>query len=250
VRPLLLATLALVLAGCAPAGVGAPPPLEVVRGPLDCERLEYTLVQDGTTLGSGTLTSSPGRGAQTWVLTQTYESAVHTERTDESTVTVGTDLAPVSSHRTIAQMGNVEEVRAEYGNGEGAAVVMLTRSMTGREADDPGQLRLRNAAYDNESAFWLWRVLPLEEGYRARYTSVNAYERSQATVDLSVVDVVQVPVPAGTFETWRVLVVAGRATRTAWIEVAAPHRLIQWDNGVSFMRLVRDSSSSFDCAGS
>ena len=56
-----------------------------------------------------------------------------------------------------------------------------------RATRKPDELRLRPNAYDNESSFWLWRALPLAEGYRTRYTSVNVFERTQTTVDLTVV---------------------------------------------------------------
>jgi hypothetical protein len=242
-----LALATLLLAACTAGRDGAAPVLEVVRPPAVCERLEYTLVQPGETLGSGTLLSRRQPNAPAWDLDQAYVSALDTERLDESHVTVDASLHPQASRRVIAQMGNLDEAGAEYRTTEERAVAVLTRVITGQAPVPPAELRLRDHAYDNESAFWLWRSLPLEEGYRARYTSVNAYERNQTTVDLSVVGRAEVTVPGGAFEAWRLLVVAGRATRTAWIEVAPPHRLVLWDNGVSFMQFVRDSSEEYPC---
>ena len=46
-----------------------------------------------------------------------------------------------------------------------------------------------------------------------------------------------IEVPAGSFEAWRVIVRNGRAIRSAWINVEAPHQLLQWDNGDLIFRL-------------
>ncbi len=244
---LLLGTLALAVSACAPAGPAAPPPPEIVRRPSTCEQLEYVLVQDGRTLGKGALSSMPQRPGE-WVLAQVYVSSIDTERIDEARAIVTESFAPRSASRLVAQMGNLDESSIEYRTVDDRAVGTITRKTTGRAPSEPAELRLRPHAYDNESSFWLWRALPLAEGYATRYNSVNVYEREQTTVDLTVVGTTEVTVPAGTFEVWRLLVVAGRASRTAWIEVAPPHRLVQWDNGVSFMQLVRDGSAQAPCA--
>ena len=49
---------------------------------MDCERLEYVLVQDGRTLGNGMLTARlrvPPPNAE-WSFEQIYVSAIDTER--------------------------------------------------------------------------------------------------------------------------------------------------------------------------
>ncbi len=235
------------LVACSAGGGATPAVLAPVRAPIGCERLEYALVQDGVTLGTGTLQSRVQEDGS-WALRQAYVSTTNTEHLDETEAVVTEAFAPRSSSRLVANMGNVDQVATEYRTVEGRAVATFTRATTGEAPGKPADLRLREHAFDNESAFWLWRALPLEEGYHARYTSVNAFERSQSTVDLTAVGVVGVTVPAGSFEAWRVLVVSGRATRTAWIEVAPPHRMVQWDNGVAFMQLVTDSSAAAGCS--
>ena len=62
-------------------------------------------------------------------------------------------------------------------------------------------------------------------------------DRNQQTVILRVIDRQTVEVPAGTFEAWRLQVRNGRATRVAWINVDAPHQIVQWDNGSIVFRL-------------
>ncbi len=244
---LLFVAIGSVAAACVPVGPAAPPPPEVVRPPANCEQLEYVLVQDGRTLGKGALSTLAQRSGE-WALGQVYVSSVDTERIDEAHAIVSDSLAPRSARRLLTQMGNLDESSIEYRTVDNRPVGTITRKTTGQPPIEPAELPLRPNAYDNESSFWLWRSLPLAEGYATRYASVNVYERNQTTVDLTVVGSTEVTVPAGTFEVWRLLVVAGRASRTAWIEVAPPHRLVQWDNGVSFMQFVRDVSAQAPCA--
>lgn len=234
-------------AACAPLGPAAPPPPQVVREPVNCEQLEYVLVKDGRTLGTGTLASAYRDAGERsgWDLQQTYTPGG--EYSDWSQAYVRPQFQPMNSERGLDRPGGGERHSADYERTPGTAVMRSWRQDGERETESTAELRLRPNAYDNESSFWMWRSLPLAEGYVTRYTSVNAFERNQSTVDLSVVGTATVTVPAGTFETWRVLVVAGRASRTAWIEVAPPHRLVQWDNGVSFMQLEREVARSAIC---
>jgi len=194
----------------------------------DSERFEYAITEPGREPARGTI--SAARKDNGWVLEQRYEAG---GGVDHTTSTVNEALRPASTARTLEWAGGGETHGLEYRPADKR--VMSTRTKNGKT--DTRELKLRDNAYDNESAFWLWRSLPLAEGYTARYVSVNAYERSQSLVTLTVIGHAEVTVPAGTFDAWRVLVVSGRAARTAWIEVAPPHRLVQWDNGGAVMQL-------------
>ncbi len=66
--------------------------------------------------------------------------------------------------------------------------------------------------------------------------------RSQITVRLSVAQQERVEVPAGIFETWRLQVRSGRATRVAWIGVDYPHPLVRWDNGEQIFLLEQSAA--------
>jgi hypothetical protein len=251
---LLLASIcALAGLACAAEGTSTPPAPEVVRAPIDCERLEYALVQDGRTYGVGSLTSTAfptpdpipsgvdDIDLRSWLLKQEFTSTEHDGFMEGSSVEVFSDFTPSVSDWYREDPQQRTHRVAEYESAEPNDLVVsfgdFVTDAGGSRMRDPQELRLRPNAYDNESSFWLWRALPLAEGYRARYTSVNVAERNQVTIDLTVVGAADVTVPAGTIEAWRVLVVSGRATRTAWVEVAAPHRLVQWDNGATLMQL-------------
>lgn len=205
----------------------------------DGERFVYTITEPAQEPITAELRA--GRTAEGWRLQQRYCVQSDAARFDVAESIVNEMLRPLETTRRFSPTGTLEEYHLGYRPAD--ARVDWTHTTDGNMAKaQRSELRLRENAFDNESAFWLWRSLPLAEGYRARYTSVNVYEGSQSSVDLTVVGMTAVTVPAGTFEAWRVLVVSGRATRTAWIEVAAPHRLVQWDNGASVMQLEPDST--------
>lgn len=233
---LVLAAVALVLAGCASdGGASEPGPLELAFAPIEGETLRYELSNAGTDLGTGVLETR--REGDLWALTQRYEGLPDAEgerAVDSSRVLVDGDLRPSSSERVIEHTsGEVDRYTVEYRPEEGR----LTSVVSKDGSDDSDELALREHAYDNEASFWIWRSLPLAEDYVATYSSMNPFERSQQTVEVMVTARVEVTVPAGAFDTWRLQVRSGRATGIAWVEVAAPHRIIQWDSGRHFMRL-------------
>lgn len=195
------------------------------------EEFDYVITEPGRDAVRGTLRTA--RASNGWVLSHSYRSETNAANADLTEVTVNEALRPLTSERSIEFTGNIEGHALDYN----AADMRVTSTRTKADKIETRELKLRENAYDNESAFWLWRSLPLAEGYTARYNSVNSYERSQNTVTLTVVGRADVTVPAGTFDAWRVLVVSGRASRTAWIEVAPPHRLVEWDNGAAIMQL-------------
>jgi hypothetical protein len=228
VGALLLGVLA---AACATTGGDDDEGAVPGRIPFGCgEIARYSLEEiDGTRVATGTLETRCEGDA--WLLTQHYTAAGAAEGdvVDASQVVAHiTTLAPASSSREATRDGEVERWDAAYTADRSA--VTFTRVEPDGDSDER-ELRLRENAYDNESALWLWRALPLDEEYDERYVSVSAVSRNQITVRLTVVQQERIEVPAGTFETWRLQVRSGRATRVAWIGIDPPYPLVQWDNG-------------------
>ena len=229
-----LAALAMGAAACSGGAATGGTSDVVVALPFSSgEHLQYVLIEAGETLGRGTLTATLEEGGL-WTLEQRYESET-SATTDVSRASVDMRLQPRSSDRTLTGSdGTAEQYALSYDLG----AERFTSTVTKDGDPDETEFRLREHAYDNESSLWLWRTLDLDEAYQARYVSVNPLERTQQTVDLLVTERVMVEVPAGEFEVWRLQVRNGRATRVVWIEVKAPHRVIQWDNGAALMQLV------------
>ena len=230
-----LAALAAVLVACGPT-VAAPKTSAVVSAvPFsDGERLTYSIREDsGAVSGRGTLTVT--REGDRFRLEQRYEEASPAAgarpNTDTSAVVAGaSDLRPQTMERHIEGRDEAHSYRATYGQ-DGKAVEVIA------DGGKPKSIPLTEVFYDNESSLWLWRTLALTEGYRERYVSIDAVGRTRQSVDLMVTGRQTVEVPAGKFEAWRLQIRNGRATRVAWINVEAPHQLVQWDNGSQILRL-------------
>jgi hypothetical protein len=232
----LLAVLAATLVACGSTSAPAPKASAVVGTVpfADGERMTYVIREDwGSTTARGVLTVR--RDGDRLRLEQRYEEAQPPAgaqpNVDASSVVVGAaDLRPVAMERTITGRDASHAYRATY------AVDAKSVEVTA-EGGKPKSLPLGDVYYDNESALWIWRTLPLAEGYRARYVSIDAIARTRQTVDIEVTGTQTVEVPAGTFQAWRLQVRSGRATRVAWINVDAPHEIGQWDNGAQVFRL-------------
>ncbi len=239
----LLVVAALVAAACAGGSSAETEPLEVRDVLLDGERLEYVVLDRvGDPVGEGVLTTSSESDG--WLFRQQFDEVsrgdASGEPDDSSTVATDGALLPRWSERVIARANGSESYRIDYDHQAEEAVSTVVRGGDEERRD----VRLRTPIYDNEGALWLWRTLPLEAEFEARYLSMNPLDRSQQTVSVSVTDRVEIEVAAGTFDTWRLQVRSGRATGVAWIEVAAPYRVVQWDNGATTMQLTTDGASA------
>jgi hypothetical protein len=232
---LLLLPATIVLAACGPTA--AAPALAPVVSAVpfaDGERLVYTIRDDsGANTARGTL--SVHRDGEALRLEQRYEEASPPPgaqpNVDETKVAVGADdLQPQSMARTVTGRDLWKAYAANYA-ADGKSVVIS-------EGDaKPRTIPLPTVVYDNESSLWLWRTLPLADGYRVRYVSLDAIGKTRQTVDLTVTGKQTVEVPAGKFEAWRLQIRNGRATRIAWVNVDATHEIVQWDNGSQVFRL-------------
>lgn len=230
---------ALALAGCdgaTPRGKAEDVVTQIPFAPG--ERLVYALRDvAGTRLGTGTLTVAEQDGHLS--LRQTYEEASPPSglppSTDGGSVEVDAKtLRPLAGTRQIARRdGDVAPVDGytwTYGEVSGKDVLRTTAVEHGK-SPSLKDITLRAHYYDNETSLWLWRTLDFTEGYNRFYVSANAVEQEQQTVNLSIPQRETVQVPAGTFEAWRLIFRSGRAVRTAWVNVAAPHEVVRWDNG-------------------
>lgn len=242
---LLLGALA---SGCAATRSGEEAGIAVARIPFACgESAHYELQEiDGTPVASGTFDVLCE--GETLLLAQSFQTvgssggeAGGSAIADASQVVVdGATMAPLSSSRKATRAGEAERWAAAYT--ADLSAVEFTHVEPSGDVEERG-LQLGANAYENESALWLWRTLALDEGYDEQYVSVSAVSRSQITVRLTVVGRERIEVPAGVFETWRLQVRSGRATRVAWIGIDPPHALVQWDNGEQVFRLLSHEGS-------
>lgn len=236
---LVVAAAAVALSACAGASPRGDTEDVVAQIPFrPGERLVYAIRNEaGTRLGTGTFSVVGQDGRLS--LRQEYEEAAPPPglppNRDAVTVEVGaTTLKPLSGSRHIERrvgtQAPTDGYTWTYGESNGKDVL---RSNVIKHDAKPSlkDVTLREHYYDNETSLWLWRTLAFADGYEAFYVSANAVEQQQHTVNLSVRQRETVEVPAGTFEAWRLIFRNGRAVRTAWVNVNAPHEVVKWDNG-------------------
>lgn len=202
------------------------------------ERLTYAIQgADGVRLGTGTLTVVTE--GDHLALRQNYVELSPPPglpaSADGASVEVDAKtMRPLAGVRNVARRtGNeapLDGYAWTYGTSGGADVLRSTVVKHGK-APSLKDIKLRDHYYDNETSLWLWRTLAFAEGYDKFYVSANAVEQEQQTVNLSIRQRETVEVPAGKFEVWRLLFRNGRAVRTAWVNVNAPHEVVKWDNG-------------------
>lgn len=209
------------------------------------ERAVYALDgRDGDIVAIGTLTTR--RVGENLVLEQDYRAIGQLQDLEPATdlVKIMVDdatLKPKSGSRLITPRESGDdttenEYRWEYvRQGTDDGIILKDLQENGARESD---LRIRSHHYDNESSLWLWRTLNFTDGYEAHYVSVNHIDGSQQTVTVKVVRRETIHVPAGGFDTWRLLTRTGRASRVVWISVNSPHHVVQWDNGFLVFRLV------------
>ncbi len=240
----------LLLAGCASGGPSAETTDIFQAAPwASREELNYqVLSSDLEVIGTGTLASMVV-DSQIALVQRYFESETPEglePLMDEVTVFVNPSTLRPERGTRIAR-GREDEGDPtfdrwswHYGANEDGEPTVTFLHFDADDDDDPSErtLRLRDHYYDNESSLWLWRSVNLTEEFEAFYVSVNAMERNQQTVSLRVPQTEMITVPAGEFEAYRLLFRNGRAVRTAWIEAAAPHRVLRWDNGSSILELL------------
>ena len=234
-RPVLLAatlvTVLLLATACAEeASVFTRDIVSTIPWP-DEERAEYVLLdRDGDEVrGQGVLSVTRQDGQ--FELRLRFES----ERgSDESVLLVdATTLKPASVRLEARREEETDVIQGEYDPVEG-----IVRITEGEERTVP--LRLEEHYYDNESSLFLWRTIPFEEGYQARYHSVLTNQRRQPVVTVRVVGREEVTVPAGTFEAWRVEIRFDGVEQVAWYADTPERRLLQYDNSIFLFQLTSD----------
>lgn len=244
---LLALTVASMLAGC--AAVTPAPKTSAVFAAAPWrggERHEYRLLNSaGEEIGRGVLTTKVEGDrlvlGQLYTGTRVPEGGGEPVRDEVAlTVEAGT-LRPVQGVRSTsggATGTQPSRTTWEYGVDAGKTRLATRVERSSGKPEEHSQ-SVRDLAYDNESALWLWRGIAFAEGYDESYASMNPFERTQQTVSLRVPQREQIEVPAGKFDAWRILLRNGRAVRTAWISSTSPHQIVRWDNGDVIFELMK-----------
>lgn len=197
------------------------------------EHFEYNLVSstDGSPLGSSTIDVKPATDATT-----IEEQDKVGNITQHSVVKVNPqNLTPLSSEKQVTGSPNDFSLTATYQAGK-LAVTAKTA-----QGDKSATVDVAADAVDNDSVLMVLRAAPLATGYSASFTTVLPANATQVKSTATVTGEETIAVPLGTFETYKVELGFATAKQAAWYEVAAPHRLIQYDNGTTKFVLVKSS---------
>lgn len=199
----------------------------------DQESADYLLLDPngGEVCGEGTLAIE--RIGDQYELSLRFESEGNT---DVTTVLVDAEtLQPASVRRVRLIDGDSEIVEAEYDDVE--KVIRIVELIGDDRREIPRRLD-EERYFDNETSLFLWRTIRFEEGYETSYETVLANQGgSQRTVRLRVDSIEQITVPAGTFDAWRVEIVAGDVNQIAWFTQTPEHYLLQYHNSVQIFQL-------------
>jgi hypothetical protein len=194
------------------------------------ETLSYNMSQRGNDLyGTCTLETRPGSDGTT-TLNRLCADPEGKSR-DDATVTVDTaSLRPSSAQRTIVRS---DGKRSTFTSTYHEADVRFVANVDGKENQairdlpQPGEDGPDPGWYDDESLLWLVRGIPLARGFEGVYHNVNASTGRVFKVRLTVENLEQVTVPAGTFQAWNIKVETASVTQRIWVEAEAPHRVVR-----------------------
>lgn len=224
----LVGMLALVAAAC-DEGIDEPSTRIFVAPPWeDGERNTYELEQGGREFGECVAQASVDGETTTLELLCGNDG-----NRDDRTVVVETEtLVPQSSERILYNAEDDEESISSVDYHPPTATIRTVTDgeehSRDRDLPEPSEDEPDPGYYDDSAILWLFRGIPLEEGFKSAYHNVNPGALVHITrVEVEVVEREEVEVPLGTFDTWRIRFRSSSITQYVWVEVAEPHRVIQ-----------------------
>ena len=239
-RPIIVALAAvLLLAACAEDNIKATDIVTRIPWP-DTERATYRVLDDdGEEVGTLEMSVDP-EGDDAYLLGQHF-SFPGREFTNDAAAVVGrAELQPRRTTYVIDGPDGVASCSAEY---EGSDVTVLNIREDGERTDT---LDVPNIAYDSWSDLFIWRTIDFAQGFEIEYADIVACQApappQRLSVKLEVTGGEMIDVPAGTFDTWRLEIDAGRDQK-AWFTTDDAHILVRYDNGDQIFELIEYSGN-------
>ena len=234
-RPILFALAALLLlAACTEDNIKATDIVTQIPWP-DEERATYRVLDDdGEEVGTLEMTVDP-KGDDAYLLRQHF-TFPEADFTNEADVVVGRgDLQPRHTTYVIEGPDGAASCIAEYA---GSDVTVINVREDGERTDT---LDVPNVAYDSWSDLFIWRTIDFSQGFDIEYADIVACQApappQRLAVKLEVTGGETIEVPAGSFETWRLEIDAGRDQK-AWFTTDDAHILVRYDNGDQIFELI------------
>lgn len=224
----------LLLAGCAGDNIKATDIVTRVPWPDD-EHAAYRVLNDeGDEIGTLEMTVAAGAD-DAFILRQDFDFP-EDGFTNSATAVVGrAGLQPRTTVYSIDGPDGVASCTAEY---QGSDVTVLNVREDGERTET---LDVPTIAYDSWSDLFLWRTIDFSQGFATEYADIVACQApappQRLAVKLKVAGGEVIDVPAGTFDTWRVEIDAGRDQK-AWFTTDDAHVLVRYDNGDQVFELM------------
>jgi len=224
---LLIGTL---LAGCSPPPSG--PALVLGSAPWqDGEQAVYDVLdRNGTKIGTSTF--SFAREGDLWVLAG-HDQVGQLDQTTTVRIDAGT-LKPQAGEQVIHAQGTDATLRYTYANG----VLEISAVVNGKS--QTVKIDVPTNTLDNGQLLMTLRAAPFAKSYEARFVNLVPGRALKLNSAVRVKGQETITVPAGTFEVWRVELDFVQAKQTAWYQIAAPHQLVQYDNGSTRLVLSKE----------
>jgi len=146
------------------------------------------------------------------------------ERSTFLTVRDDSTLRPVTSHTVIAKDARFQEIRLQYSDGHIRGKLEQPPAFGGDRIIDTAQ---EPGTTDYYLVYYLIRATPLSLGRTLSYLFYDAHEDKIQAARIWVAKIEVVKVPAGSFECYRVVTMAGNRRAILDLEVDFPHRLIK-----------------------
>ncbi len=230
----LLLALALLLGGCAIGGANAPTTPGLGLGPApwkDGDRLEYNVLETATGVVTGTIHFGFSQQGEAWVISETDRIADLEQRL--AMRVNAADLTPLGELKTIQFATTTAVITTNYT----ASKIDVRINVNGRP--DSVSITVPSNVIDGDQTLMTLRALPFAQGYKASYVLIVAQNAQKTDLAITVQAQETVTVPADTFVAWRIELNFGGETQTVWYQVDAPHNMVQYDDGVNRLVLVR-----------
>ena len=229
----------LLLAACTEDNIKATDIVSEIPWP-DEERATYRVLDDdGEEVGTLQMSVAP-EGDDAYLLRQDYVFP-GTEFTNSAAVVVGrADLQPRQTTYVIDGPDGSASCSADY---VGSDVTVVNVREDGERTDT---LDVPHVAYDSWSDLFVWRTIDFSQGFEIEYADIVACQApappQRLAVKLEVTGGETIDVPAGSFDTWRVEIDAGRDQK-AWFTTDDAHILVRYDNGDQIFELIEYSGN-------
>jgi len=197
------------------------------------EKLTYDLLRkDGKLIGTCVLETQPDKPRPGQTTLRRNCTDADGNRDDAEAVVNSATLSPAGSQRTIFLADDTRETAHTIAYGSEEAHFTTSTGGKTREADrelpEPDDKSPNPAWYDDDSVFWLARGIPLRENFDSSYTHViNAGLPRLLPVRVLVEGQETVKTPAGEFRAWKIRLGREDSIYRIWVDVAAPHRVVQ-----------------------